>query len=291
MNKRTIIVSLLLAGPVFVGAAVYSLSAIGSDETREQARITLASHETPLPAPSVVPAALPAPVASGAPLTARIMAPSDAVRGDLVPLQLITTGDVTAVKWQLSPAVPGLVTLDSGRSAVFSQREPGIYRVLVAVAGPSSVELAEHELELVDGVNTASQPSANRRPAHQPTPAEEDCPIERTIQALPLDAALLAQVNQAATRNRSTEARILGSCYRSTASRLQSGLFPEGGDPFADVEKQAVLALGNAAPAWTGTMQAVKQHGQQLQADGLCVDAAGFAAMFSEVAGILARIQ
>jgi hypothetical protein len=223
-----------------------------------------------------------------------IMGPADAMLGDQVYLRAVVTGDVAFYRWRVSPAVDGLIVMDGGRSAVFSNRNPGLYRFVCAVSGPGGVEIDEAEVEVVDTAGEAAGGDTGALPVNPaPVPMSSAAPqgaavpemsLEEQRQAFDLQVAAL--VGRVRSTTRVAEAKIVSGVFRLVADGLQAGTLPATQDPLTMVVRQADVALGVNAGAWRAFFTAFAEATNNQRAA-----APRDANLFSATAASLARLQ
>jgi hypothetical protein len=90
---------------------------------------------------------------------------------------------------------------------------------------------------------------------------EEPLEDEELTDDLPgLIRELVSQVPAASLTARRSEAKIVGGCFRVTASALRTGTIQANADPYIDVQRQAQLALGNSYKNWSGFFSEFSPH-------------------------------
>ena len=202
------------------------------------------------PGPDVAPEMPPTSAAAPA---VHIMGPADAMLGDQIYLRAVVTGDARFYRWRVSPAVSGLIVMEDGRSAVFSNRNPGIYRFVVAVSGPGGVELDEAEIEVVDTAVPEPDPPAAEMPVPAAAAAAASVAVPQMSAAqrqAAFDQQIAGLVGRVASVNRVAESKIVAGCFRQVAEALQSGALPATREPIGAVLDQAQVALGVSGAAW-----------------------------------------
>lgn len=240
------------------------------------------------------------------PVTVDIKGPRDAVCGDLVHLQAVTTGDARSFKWELIPDVGELLVLDGGRRAAFTNRNPGFYRIAVAVAGGGDmVDFCEHEVELIPSEPEEIQQPQTFIPQPQPVPQQmipqqvvpqpqvvpqnlETTPSPQFQQTITFKDAVLRSLNLIQRNSRAAEARVLGGCVRSTSNRISTT--SSVSDPFMDIRRQALLDLGNAYPAWGSFLSYVETLFNQYRSQGIVNSRETVVAFLDELYQILATV-
>lgn len=244
-------------------------------------------HNSPTPSPQPTPSP-PQPIPP--PITLELRGPADAVVGDQVPLQAITGGEVSFYKWTMTPPAPGLIVLDGGRSAVFSNRNSGPYQVTVAVSGVNGLAISTHTFELVDAPNkTETQPVENPPPPHQQAALTSPPTYDPTTTPQITLGTQLPKVIATVPANPAKklyEIRVVGACFRTTQNRLEAGIFT-GNDPLGETRKQAILALGNSFPAWQNFFDWVQTYIATMGA----VSPNSLAPVFGEVSNIMSHVQ
>jgi hypothetical protein len=185
-----------------------------------------------------------------------IMAPADALLGDQIYLRAVVTGDARFFRWRVSPAADGLIVMEGGRSAVFSNRNPGLYRFICAVSGPGGVELDEAEIEIVDPAEAASQApdppaAANPVPTAAAAAASAAVPqMSAASQQAAYDQQVASWVGLVQSNARIAEAKIVSGAFRTIAEALQARVLPSSRDPVDAVFEQANVALGASRGSW-----------------------------------------
>lgn len=161
------------------------------------------------------------------PLEVSLIAPRDALVGDMVSIEADVQGTATDYEWTVEPPLEGLMVLEGGKKAVFANREPGDYLIMVAVAG-----------------NGGQVRSARRLFTLLPQPPEN--PI--TAQSLPLatppiDMAELVRrwAAEVQSGNKAGEAQAIAGSFRAMANLARSGEI--GSDPLRDVEAASEVAI------------------------------------------------
>jgi hypothetical protein len=149
--------------------------------------------------------------------------------------------------------------LDGGRAAVFTDRNPGKYVVLVAIAGNNG-KVAQDliEVELMEqsppALPTPPAPAAVARP-----PPAEEMAHEQAAPAQPPKLILTwaARVN---SNTRNLEARALAGSFRSVASQIATGALAPNADPLEVAYTQSRIALGStASTAWSPFFVEIKR--------------------------------
>ncbi len=176
-----------------------------------------------------------APSAPPLPFSVRISGPVDSLVGDLVELSAEVTSDATQFAWSIDPPVRGLLILDGGAKAVFSNRTAGQYLVIVSAANH-------------DGQTAHATLPFNLRPA----PPENPLTVESLTDAAPapnVENLIRRWSAEVVTDNRAGETAAVAGSFRGVGNLLLSGNLMQGpdADPLYEVEKVAEQNLGPAA--------------------------------------------
>lgn len=171
------------------------------------------------------------------PLSIAINGPVDALLGDQVFLTTETRGDVTSFTWSIDPPVKGLVVRDGGRSAVFTNRDAGVYTVLVSIAGNDGYSAHDFwTLELLE------RPVMNEVRASSIGKDPEDPDV--TVQ-------VRTWTQLVESPSKKADASIIAGSFRSVAQALESGRVNDGSNPLAPVLKESEEGMGPARfQAW-----------------------------------------
>lgn len=181
---------------------------------------------------------------------------------DIVFLAELGKGEVTRIRWRISPEVSGLAIKLNGKAATFKATRPGMYRLIVAVAGPDGLDVREFEFEVFPEPNIIDETTDEEQTNNEPPPrpdapdtdvAEADPPPPMPQPAEdPLAKLVVQLVNQVQSPNRVNEARLVATAYTQVASLIETGNQPvgTGASPFFDAQQLAVAKLGGAARPW-----------------------------------------
>lgn len=204
-------------------------------------------------------------------LTLDLVGPADAMLGDQVHLQARVTGAVKSWKWSVFPDVDGLVMLDGGRAAAFSNRAPGRYAIFVSVAdswGHVAHDVLEFEL-------LTAGPAV---PAPQVVAAQ-------AIEKPSLDSLVVEWAGSVNTNTAKVEAGILAGSFTSAANRIATGNMARDADPLSEVERQARIALGpRPMLAWETFFVRVRRDLVERIRSGELASQESFAAAFATIA-------
>lgn len=246
------------------------------------------------------------------PLAVRVMGPRDAVCGDMVRITAVVTGPPgTPIRWSIvhitvteprdgEYKIAATPILDyepaegtKGRTICFSNRNPGLYKISVAVADAGAIEIAEHNLELVSGEAVFDEQPPVEQPPQAQTPPNLTIPPTEQMPELAgeLDATAIVEgfIAQVPSANRIGEATSVGGCFRITANRIQTNTFPEADDPLLDVAKQVQTNLGQKAPPWIAFVGKIGALRAALQQTGhMHDDLESQREFLSEIANVLA---
>lgn len=169
------------------------------------------------------------------PLEVSIQAPRDALVGDMVTIEAEVQGTPTDFEWSVEPPLEGLMVLEGGKKAVFANRDPGDYLVMVAVAGNGGqVRTAKRIFTLLpqppeNPITAATLPLAT-------PPVEVGDLVRRWV----------AEIRSA---NKAGEAQAVAGSFRAMANLARQGEI--GADPLRDVEAAAEVAITpNKFAAW-----------------------------------------
>lgn len=221
------------------------------------------------------------------PFEVRVSGPVDSLVGDMVELHAETTSDATQYAWSISPPVRGLLILDGGAKAVFTNRNAGEYLVICSVANQSGQ--AAH----------ATMPFTLR-----PSPPENPLTAESLGQANPppdLPDLIRRWVAEVESNNKPGEAAAVASSLRQTANLLANGALqptnagPTGEmdspDPLYEVERAVEIAMGPANfPRWQSFFGRVRDYLHPLNQQGYIVTPVEYANTFNNLAGELEAI-
>lgn len=209
------------------------------------------------------------------PLEVTITAPRDALVGDMVTITAEVLGTATDYEWTIEPPLEGLMVLDGGKRAVFANREPGDYLIMLAVAG-----------------NGGQVRSTRKTFSLLPQPPEN--PI--TAQTLPLAVPpvevgdlVRRWVAEVKSANKAGEAQALAGSFRSLANLARSGQV--GQDPLRDVEAAGEVAITpQRFAAWESFFARTREFLVPLNQSGHIQTADQYANVFDNLASMLESI-
>ena len=213
------------------------------------------------------------------PLEVRIAGPIDSLVGDMVELQAETTAEASSFTWSIQPPVRGLITMDDGSKAVFSNRSAGEYLVIVSCAN------------MRGDTAHATMPFTLR-----PAPPENPLTVESLADANPppdIRDLIRRWVAEVESENKTGEASAVAGSLRQTANLLASNQLQltGDGDPLYEVERAAEIAMGPGAfPKWASFFRRVRDFLYPLNVRGYVQSTNDYANTFNNLAGELEAI-
>ena len=209
------------------------------------------------------------------PLEVALQSPRDALVGDLVTITAEVQGTPTDFEWSVEPPLEGLMVLEGGRKAVFANREPGDYLIMVAVAGNGGqVRTAKRIFTLLpqppeNPITAATLPLAT-------PPVEVGDLVRRWV----------AEVQSA---NKAGEAQAVAGSFRAMANLARQGEI--GSDPLRDVEAAAEVAITpNKFAAWESFFSRLRQFLFPLNQTGHIQTAEQYSNTWDNIAGLLEAV-
>jgi hypothetical protein len=213
------------------------------------------------------------------PLEVRIAGPVDVLVGDMVELVAETTDQATSIAWSIEPEARGLVIMDDGTKAVFSNRQAGEYLLIVSCANHRG-DTAHATMRL------------NLRPA----PPENPLTVESLADAAPppdLRDLIRRWVAEVQSDAKPGELAAVASSLRQTANLLANNslALTGDGDPLYEVEAGAEIAMGPGNfPKWASFFGRVRDFLYPLNQRGYVVSATDYANTFNNIATELEAI-
>lgn len=212
------------------------------------------------------------------PLAVRISGPVEAQVGDMIELHAETTQNVTNFAWSIAPPVHGLLILDDGAKAAFSNRYAGQYLVIVSTANAEG-----------QAAHATSQITI------RPAPPENPLTLEGLAHANPppdMRDLIRRWVNEVVSDNKAGETAAVAASLRQTANLLASGSLASASDPLYEVERAAEETMGPANfQKWSGTFfRRARDLLYVLNQRGYVVEPGQYANAFNNIAAELEEI-
>lgn len=193
--------------------------------------------------------------ADDVPTSIEIIGPRDVVVGDPVYLRCATQGHVLGISWSVKKSgadtaeLDGLVQVDGGQAAWFTNRDAGDYEVICSVADAAGRAAHDaHHFAILERVKPLSADGIVERPE------EIDLATEIRVWLAEVPAAASSSDGERAKR---AEAIVLAGSLRGTAAAIRAGQMSADAEPLMELARAGEIALGPAAFArWDATFMA-----------------------------------
>lgn len=211
------------------------------------------------------------------PLAIQLLNPRDALIGDLVHFQTKVQGNALRYAWSVDPPVDGLLVLDGGERAAFSNRNVGMYRVTVSVSGADGQ--VAHDVATFEVIHQASP--------HAITALN----IASRVAPPTLDDFVADWLVSVQSPTRDQEAAQLTTIMRELAAVYREGGAAATDDPLRSVQQVFEEAIGPARYAGWATFfdggGYLRDYLADLQSSGGIETSDQWANVLENVAGVI----